>query len=65
MNDVPFETELAAERASDEPALVARHPHPGSLTVVTSDGGLAARVRDAGAEVVGAGEFLRALDDAE
>ena len=22
MNDVPFETELAAERASDEPALV-------------------------------------------
>ena len=26
---------------------------------------LAARVRDAGGEVVGAGEFLRALDDAE
>ena len=49
----------------DVAALVARHPDPGSLTVVTSDGALAARVRDAGGEVVGAGEFLRALDDAE
>src|SRR4051794_20182160 len=32
-------------------------PHPGSLTVVTSDAELAARVRAAGAEVVPSGSF--------
>ena len=63
---VQFARRAGRDAADDDvAALVARHPHPGSLTVVTSDGGLAARVRDAGAEVVGAGEFLRALDDAE
>jgi len=35
------------------------------LTVVTSDGALADRVRAAGGEVVGAGAFLRELDAAE
>ena len=36
---------------------------PGELRVVTSDGELAARVRAAGAEVVGAGSFRSRLDD--
>jgi predicted RNA-binding protein with PIN domain len=49
----------------DVAALVARHPDPGSLTVATSDAALAGRVRAAGGEVVGAGAFLRRLDDAE
>ena len=40
----------AAERA----ALVAAHPEPASLLVVTSDTELAGRVRERGAEVVGA-----------
>jgi predicted RNA-binding protein with PIN domain len=34
---------------------------PGSVTVVTSDGELAARARALGASVVGAGEFRRRL----
>ncbi len=37
-------------------------PEPGELSVVTSDGDLARRVRAAGAAVVGAGEFRRRLD---
>ena len=47
----------------DVAALVARHPDPASLTVVTSDGELAARVRAAGGEVEGAGAFLRRMDE--
>ena len=35
---------------------------PSALSVVTSDGDLAGRVRDAGAAVVGAGEFRRRLE---
>jgi len=46
----------------DIAALAARHPEPGPLRVVTSDAGLAERVRAAGADVVGAGAFLRELD---
>jgi predicted RNA-binding protein with PIN domain len=49
----------------DVAALVARHPDPGSLTVVTSDAALAGRVRAAGGDVVGAGALLRRLDDVE
>ena len=41
---------------------VANDPDPGSLTVVTSDGELAQRVRTAGAEVVPAGSFRRGID---
>jgi predicted RNA-binding protein with PIN domain len=41
---------------------VAADPDPGSLQVVTSDAGLAARVRAAGASVIGAGGFRRRLD---
>jgi predicted RNA-binding protein with PIN domain len=37
---------------------------PGSITVVTSDGELVARVRRAGADVVPAGAFRRRLPDA-
>ena len=50
----------------DVAALVARHPDPASLT--RGDVRRArspTRVRDAGGEVVGAGAFLRQLDDAE
>lgn len=39
-----------------------RDAQPGELSVVTSDGDLAGRVRAAGAAVVGAGEFRRRLD---
>jgi uncharacterized protein YaiI (UPF0178 family) len=39
--------------------LVEADADPGSLRVVTSDAALAARVRELGAEVVGAGEFRR------
>jgi predicted RNA-binding protein with PIN domain len=37
-------------------------PDPATLTVVTSDAALAARVRAAGATVAGAGEFRRRLE---
>ncbi len=42
--------------------LVEADVDPASLRVVTSDAALAARVRAAGAEVVGAGAFRRRLD---
>ena len=52
--------------ADDEIArLVGKHPDPASLTVVTSDGELAARVRAAGASVVSAGGFRRELDSTQ
>lgn len=51
------------DAADDEIArLVAADPDAGSLRVVTSDAALAARVRAAGAEVVGAGAFRRRLE---
>jgi predicted RNA-binding protein with PIN domain len=37
-------------------------PDPGSIRVVTSDSALAARARERGAEVEGAGTFRRRLD---
>jgi predicted RNA-binding protein with PIN domain len=43
-------------------AMVEADPDPASLRVVTSDRRLADRVREAGAEVVPAGEFRRRLD---
>ena len=42
--------------------LVGADPEPGGLTVVTSDRELARRVRELGAQVIGAGELLRRLD---
>jgi uncharacterized protein YaiI (UPF0178 family) len=43
-------------------ALVAGDPHPERLDVVTSDAGLAARVREHGANVIGARGFRDRLD---
>jgi predicted RNA-binding protein with PIN domain len=61
---VRFARRSARDAADDDvAALVARHPDPASLTVVTSDRELADRVRAAGGEVVGAGPFLRRLDE--
>jgi predicted RNA-binding protein with PIN domain len=63
---VRFARRAGRDAADDDvAALVARHPEPASLKVVTSDGALADRVRSAGGEVVGAGAFLRRLDEAE
>jgi predicted RNA-binding protein with PIN domain len=51
------------DAADDEIAeRVARARDPGALSVVTSDKGLAGRVREHGAEVVSVGPFRRLLD---
>jgi predicted RNA-binding protein with PIN domain len=61
--DVVFATRRGPNAADDDiAALVERDEQPGELSVVTSDADLARRVRDAGAAVVGAGEFRRRLD---
>ena len=60
---VEFATRRGPNAADDDiAALVEADPDPGGLTVVTSDRTLAGRVREAGAEVVGAGDFRRRLD---
>jgi predicted RNA-binding protein with PIN domain len=60
---VLFASRRGRNAADDDiAALVERDEAPGELSVVTSDGDLARRVRDAGAAVVGAGEFRRRLD---
>ena len=60
---VMFATRRGRDAADDDiAALVEGDDSPGELSVVTSDGDLARRVRDAGAAVVGAGEFRRRLD---
>lgn len=61
--EVLFATRRGRNAADDDIAeLVERDDAPGELSVVTSDGDLARRVRAAGAAVVGAGEFRRRLD---
>jgi predicted RNA-binding protein with PIN domain len=61
--DVRFASRRGPNAADDDiAALVAADPEPGGLSVVTSDGDLAGRVRDAGASVVGAGKFRRLID---
>ncbi len=56
-------TRRGRDAADDDiAALVERDDDPGTLSVVTSDGDLVRRVRDAGAAVLGAGEFRRRLD---
>ena len=61
--DVRFASRRGRNAADDDiAALVAGDGEPGDLSVVTSDADLARRVRDAGAAVVGAGEFRRLLD---
>ena len=59
---VLFASRRGRNAADDDiAALVERDEAPGELSVVTSDGDLARRVRNAGAAVVGAGEFRRRL----
>ncbi len=61
--EVRFASRRGPNAADDDiAALVERDDEPAGLSVVTSDGDLARRVRDAGAAVVGAGEFRRRLD---
>jgi uncharacterized protein YaiI (UPF0178 family) len=61
--EVLFASRRGPNAADDDiAALAERDDDPGELSVVTSDGDLARRVRDAGAAVVGAGEFRRRLD---
>jgi predicted RNA-binding protein with PIN domain len=61
--EVMFATRRGPNAADDDIAeLVQRDEAPGELSVVTSDGDLARRAREAGAVVVGAGEFRRRLD---
>jgi predicted RNA-binding protein with PIN domain len=60
---VMFATRRGRNAADDDiAALVEADSSPGELSVVTSDGDLARRVREAGGAVVGAGEFRRRLD---
>jgi predicted RNA-binding protein with PIN domain len=61
--DVRFASRRGPNAADDDiAALVERDDAPAELSVVTSDADLARRSRDAGAAVVGAGEFRRRLD---
>jgi len=61
--EVLFASRRGPNAADDDiAAIVENDDAPGELSVVTSDGDLARRVRDAGAAVVGAGEFRRRLD---
>jgi predicted RNA-binding protein with PIN domain len=60
---VKFASRRGPNAADDDiAALGASDANPADLSVVTSDGDLARRVRDAGATVLGAGEFRRRLD---
>ena len=57
--EVRFATRRGRDADDDDiVAFVAEHPAPGDLLVVTSDAELARRVREAGAEVVGARRLL-------
>lgn len=51
----------AADRRIEQ--LLAGHPDPASVTVVTSDKALVRAVTEAGAEVIGSGEFRAHLDE--
>jgi predicted RNA-binding protein with PIN domain len=63
--EVAFASRRGPNAADDEIARrAADDADVSSLSVATSDGELARRVRDAGAEVEGAGAFRRRLDDA-
>ena len=60
---VRFASRRGPNAADDDiAALVASDHDPADLSVVTSDGDLARRVREAGATVVGAGSFRGVLD---
>ena len=60
---VLFASRRGPNAADDDiAALVESDDDPAQLSVVTSDGDLSRRVREAGATVVGAGSFRRRLD---
>ena len=60
--EVRYATRRGRDAADDDiAALVADHPHPDELVVVTSDAELSRRVREAGAEVAGARWLLDRL----
>jgi len=64
--DGAFEVAIAPPRGRDAAddeiaARLARDRDPASVSVVTSDAALAARARERGADVVGAGAFRRQL----
>ena len=60
---VKFASRRGPNAADDDIAAIAESDaDPADLSVVTSDGDLARRARDAGATVLGAGEFRRRLD---
>jgi predicted RNA-binding protein with PIN domain len=60
---VRFASRRGPNAADDDiAALVESDDDPAQLSVVTSDGDLARRVREAGATVLGAGGFRRLLD---
>jgi predicted RNA-binding protein with PIN domain len=62
--EVTFASRQGPNAADDDiAALVAADPDPAELRVVTSDSDLARRVREHGAEVVGAGAFRGRLDE--
>jgi predicted RNA-binding protein with PIN domain len=61
--EVAFASRRGRDAADDDiAALVAADDQPEGLSVVTSDEGLAGRVRSHGAEVVGAGAFRRRME---
>jgi predicted RNA-binding protein with PIN domain len=65
--DGPLEVAIAPRRGRDaaDDEIVRRldaDPDPASIRVVTSDAALAARARERGAEVEGAGAFRKRLD---
>lgn len=61
---VAFPPRRGRDAADDEIVrLVAEDPAPGSITVVTSDGLLAQRVRELGSGVMSAMAFRRRLDE--
>jgi predicted RNA-binding protein with PIN domain len=63
--EVAFASRRGRDAADDDiAARVAADPEPTALRVVTSDSELARRVREHGAEVVGAGAFRRRVDEA-
>jgi predicted RNA-binding protein with PIN domain len=62
--EVVFAPARGPDAADDEIArMVAADPDPGSITVVTSDSDLAARVRAEGAEVAPSRAFRKRLED--
>ncbi|MBA3263021.1 MAG: NYN domain-containing protein [Thermoleophilaceae bacterium] len=63
--DVRFASRSGRNAADDDiAALVAGSDDPASLRVVTSDAELASRVRERGADVMGAKQFRERLDHA-